>query len=113
MQTHEKSPVKKTLLTIKRNEITKLNKALNQLEKDAQKKQATADVITLAHWVELKYDILEKLKPVDIVAMLKNSFNLNVTTATLRNYLKAEKMKRETTKPNATHTAPQTKGEAA
>lgn len=113
MQTHEKIPAKKTLLTIKRNEIIKLNKALTQLEKDTYKKQATADVITLANWVELKYDILEKLKPVDVVAMLKNSFNLNVTTATLRNYLKAEKMKRETTKPHVTHTAAQTNGEAA
>ena len=113
MQTHEKIPAKKTLLTIKRNEITKLKKALTQLEKDTHKKQATADVITLANWVELKYDILEKLKPVDVVAMLKNSFNLNVTTATLRNYLKAEKMKRESATSNVTHTAPQTNGEAA
>ena len=95
MQSINQKPPLTIKRTIKRDDISKINKGITQLKKESHKAQVATDSITLAEWVEKRYENLKDLKPVDVVAMLKKLIGLEVSAATFRNYLKAEKIKRE------------------
>lgn len=87
------TPQKKSTPSIKKSELPKFNKALSKLITNSKKQ--SSDVLTLSSLIELKYDVLENLKPVDVVGMLQATFNITVSPATFRNGMKKEKAKRE------------------
>lgn len=91
---------KRPELFVKSSDFKKLDKALSNLEKEAQRKKQATDGVTLANWVTMKYEVLNKLfqsnvKIMSVVEMLKATLGIHVTVATFRTYLKNEKAKRE------------------